>query len=1685
MRLHLPTFVSRLLLGVSMLFLGCVLVQAQPYGNEWIKFGNTYYKFRIHKDGIYRIAKSQLDALGMGSVPGQNFALFRDGKEVPVFVSNSGVLSNNDYIEFFGEKANGEIDKSLYHQPANQPNAALNIISDTAFYFLTHDASTHQRLQAVNNIVPTPAPTPAPYCWSTVVPTKNNRGVYAQGYSYDHRLLYYSSDFDIGEGYAYNSRSTRSNTMTHPTPQKYAGSGSGATLSFVFAGHALNPSGNVNAPVQHINNTLIGTNALFDTSYSGFAMIRKSIAVPMNLIGASNTQVINKDNNNYYLLQMSLRYTRLFNFSGNFSDKADFTLPANERYLSITGFNVNAGGARLVDRTQKKIYSGLVEGSVLKFYMDASSVPRDLFLSTEAAIEQVTAFTPVAFINYTQPANQGDYIILSHADYLNASPNYLDQYRAYRSSATGGNYHPVMVDVAELYDQFGYGYEFHPIAIRNFLFFAKDNWSLTPAYLFIVGKGLSYNLYSSYRNTASQYSYKPVPTFGFPGADNLFAASGSGQVPFLPVGRLSAWNNEEIGAYLTKVKDYEQAIKSPAVPTVASEFWKKSALHIAGGNDMALQDHLKMVLANCAKIFEDTLIGGVVHNIAKSSTDPVDDVNNAAIDTLVNNGLGYITYYGHGSSSGFDYNLNSPDNYNSKPRYPVFSTFACEVADIFNLTQVKTISEKYIDASDGGAIAMIAGNNTGWTNILQQYMPALYRSWGYLHYGKTLGTQYQKNIESLYNPNSVSMSIHLQALLYQGDPALRLFNPDKPDYVVEEQYISTAPANLSTASDSFTLQAVVYNLGRATQDSVAVTLAHTRPGNNTVLYADTIRLAALLVTDTVRFRVPIDPQSHVGMNNYVIKVDGTDRYEEVSEQNNQATIQAYIYSDNLEPVYPYEFSIVHQQGVELKASTLNAFAPPMRYKIELDTTEQFNSNSKQSTTINSTGGVLKWTPNITLKDSTVYYWRTAADSVINGAYNWSYSSFIYLANGSDGWNQSHYYQYKKDEMFALQLPAGTRKFGFSPRINSYKIENKVIYPPTNDYHNVRHSLNDEILDNWGCIYTGSIHIAVFDSVSGKPWANPNGAYGSAPPCSSVNPYKYIFEFATNTLASRNNAKDFIESIPAGNFVMIKNMIYGGPPGAVWDGTTATDWMNDQDVNGSGNSLYHAIYNLGFNQIDEFNTKKAFVFFTKKGDPSTLLQEVTPDSVSKIEMYTTMLSYPDTGRLESTELGPATAWQQLQWKASATDQFGVNDSAYVTIIGIKQDQSEQTLYAGTARDTSLSFISAATYPKIRLVWNSVDNITRTSSHLDYWRVLYKPVPEAALNAMAKLAFKDSLMQGEQAQLQIAIENISPLPMDSMLVKYKLIDAQNQQHVLAEKRYKKLPANDTLIAAFTFDPSAYPGKNFLFIEANPDNDQPEQYHPNNLGYLSLHVTSDLKNPLLDVTFDGIHILDKDIVSAKPFIKIQMRDENTFMPLNDTALMRVQLVYPDQTTPVEITFDGTICKFIPADHTAGNKNEALIEFKPVLKDDGLYKLIVAGKDKMGNIAGNAPQYEINFMVENKPSITHVLNYPNPFSTATQFVFTLTGSEVPSQFKVQILSVTGKVVREITKDELGPLHIGRNMTEYRWDGRDQFGQLLGNGVYLYRVITSIRGTDVEHRANQTVDKYFKNGYGKLYIMR
>lgn len=85
--------------------------------------------------------------------------------------------------------------------------------------------------------------------------------------------------------------------------------------------------------------------------------------------------------------------------------------------------------------------------------------------------------------------------------------------------------------------------------------------------------------------------------------------------------------------------------------------------------------------------------------------------------------------------------------------------------------------------------------------------------------------------------------------------------------------------------------------------------------------------------------------------------------------------------------------------------------------------------------------------------------------------------------------------------------------------------------------------------------------------------------------------------------------------------------------------------------------------------------------------------------------------------------------------------------------------------------------------------------------------------------------------------------------------------------------------------------------------------------------------------------------------------------------------------------------------------------------------------------------------------------------------------------------MTVTGKVVKEITMAELGNVHIGVNKTDYKWDGTDEYGDKLANGVYLYQVITKkLDGSDYQNFSDPTQNDtnwMFKEGFGKMVIMR
>lgn len=1685
-----------------MLLVAGYTVAAQQYNNEWINYNQTYYKFKVGKTGIFRIPKTVLDGVGIGNTPVENFELWRNGERVAFYPSvPNGPLPADGYLEFWATINDGKPDKAMYRDPAFQHTDHNSLITDTASYFLS--VNTNQSglryVNVTNDVAGNTLPAEPYFMYTAGNYFKNTVN---QGFAAVVGEYVYSSSYDKGEFTSSGSitpASPLSSNMSNLHP--YTG-GPDATFRFGAVGNALNPR-TVKVKVNGVD--------LIDTLMDYFNDVHTSLTVPAATLSPAtvtvqfnNTSQIATDRMvvSYY----EWTYPRLFNFGG--ATNFEFTLPARPEgyYLEIVNFNLGTLAPILYDMANGERFTGVVvtpgaTGSV-RFALPPTAADRKLVLVNAGAtnISTVTSMTTRVFRRYDVPANQGDYIIISNPIlYTGTSGNNpVQDYKNYRQSAAGGGHTVLVADIDDLVDQFAFGIKKHPLSVRNFIRYARATFATEPKFIFLIGKGMTYIDFRINQANANIDKLELVPTFGSPGSDNLLSAVDlSNPVVGTPIGRLSVINGKEVEDYLEKVKEYEQ-VQRTAANTIEDRAWMKNVVHVTGSSDPYLGTVLCHYMDVYRQIIEDTAYGGVVSNFCKTSTNPVEQVSSGRLEALFQEGIGFLTYFGHSSSTTLEFNIDNPQNYNNQGKYPMFFVNGCNAGNFFTfnpqrLVTNETLSEKFTLAKQRGTVAFVASTHYGIVNYLNLYLTNLYNTIGITDYGKSIGEIQKTAMEKMLQatgPYDFYARSHAEEITLHGDPALVLNGSPKPDYVIEESSIKIDPTFISVSAEEFSVKARIVNIGKSVSDSVMVVIKHQNPDASIdTLFYNKIKYVPF--ADSITLQVHIDPTRHKGANKIIVTVDPLNDISEVDETNNTNEREFFIYEDEARPVYPYNYSIIKNPTQHLFSSTANPFSAAMDYEMQIDTTENFDSPFKVTKRVHSTGGVIEFDPGITYQDSVVYYWRTAPVPA-TGNPVWGVASFTYITN-EEGFNMSHHFQHNHSTTQRMDYDSANRKWVFGRRINNLFVLNSVYGYGGFADADFTVSVNGDSYIRSACV-GNSLIFHVFDSVTFKPWINvtptgPNTAtnlnlYGSG----NANCNKtrwYNFEFQYLTAASRKKAMDFMDIIPNGSYVVVRSVDAADPA------SFSSTWRADTSLYGSNNSLYHKLLQAGFSDIDSVNSRKAWVLIYRKGDPNFIpVFKVTPTIYDRVVAQADCTT-PDTlGYITSPKFGPAKSWNKVEWAGTSLEDPST-DNPSLEVIGVDENNTETVLYVldRNMPEADISGIDAFQYPFVRLRMRNADSLKLTPFQLKHWRVLYDPVPEGALAANLYFTTKDSLEVGENLNFAVAFKNVSPHPFDSVYVKVSVIDNNNQPHNFTVGKLKPLQSGDTAILRFSIPTDNLAGNNVLFVDINADNDQPEQYHFNNFLYRNFYARQDKVNPLLDVTFDGVHILNRDIVSAKPHIQIKLKDDAKYLLMNDTSLSLVQVKYPDGSIRT-FNFDGDTLRFTPA--TSGEDNTATIDFNPAFlggtadNEGDEYELIVRGKDRSNNRAGNI-EYRISFRIISKPMISNLLNYPNPFSTSTAFVFTVTGSEIPQNIKIQILTVTGKIVREITKDELGPIHIGRNITEFKWDGTDQYGQKLGNGVYLYRVVTTMNGKPMDkYRAQgDDTDKYFTNGYGKMYLMR
>ena len=126
-----------------------------------------------------------------------------------------------------------------------------------------------------------------------------------------------------------------------------------------------------------------------------------------------------------------------------------------------------------------------------------------------------------------------------------------------------------------------------------------------------------------------------------------------------------------------------------------------------------------------------------------------------------------------------------------------------------------------------------------------------------------------------------------------------------------------------------------------------------------------------------------------------------------------------------------------------------------------------------------------------------------------------------------------------------------------------------------------------------------------------------------------------------------------------------------------------------------------------------------------------------------------------------------------------------------------------------------------------------------------------------------------------------------------------------------------------------------------------------------------------------------------------------------------------------------------------------------------------------------------ETDFVVASNAemALDHVLNYPNPFTTNTEFMFEHNLPYQELDVLVQIYTVAGQLVKSIHQNVPASENDGYRIRGIQWDGLDEFGDRIGRGVYVYKV--SVRAAGLPVADAETTKTQQESQYQKLVILR
>ncbi len=229
---------------------------------------------------------------------------------------------------------------------------------------------------------------------------------------------------------------------------------------------------------------------------------------------------------------------------------------------------------------------------------------------------------------------------------------------------------------------------------------------------------------------------------------------------------------------------------------------------------------------------------------------------------------------------------------------------------------------------------------------------------------------------------------------------------------------------------------------------------------------------------------------------------------------------------------------------------------------------------------------------------------------------------------------------------------------------------------------------------------------------------------------------------------------------------------------------------------------------------------------------------------------------------------------------------------------------------------------------------------------------------------------------------------------------------------------------------------------------------------IGGTDTTTVNDGQGPAIDIFFDNLNSRNNALITPNSKLIVKLADDTGLNTTGTGIGHKLEGILNDkENSPIDFT------NFFTSDlNSEGKTGQIEYSFNNLAPGD--YKIKIKAWDVFNNFSSQESFFSV--VSQNELMIRNVYNYPNPFSSNTTFTFQQNLNTF-LDVKIKIYTVAGRLIRRIEKN-----NISENFVTVAWDGRDQDGDIIANGTYLYKIIV------------KTVDGAFsKSVLGKLAVIR